>query len=395
LPGQADHVEGVHDRDRVGHFLGGGGFESGKSFHGNDFHSIAPGSRALGEPGLERSFGAAFNHVEQPGRAGLVLDRGQVDDHGDVLVAAACVAPHVFIDPDHPHPVEPVRILDQDALAFAQHRVIGGIPRHREAIGDPGHAQVLAHKGFQRPSQAATGQLGPRIGRLRAVLAPHMTAALAPVAADRDQQCGRPPPKRFVRQLTCHGIPWGALLTAAAAPRVVIGDPACQHRPVCLHSLTSHLQPVRALQAARRGLAIAQDSGNRANETHLAPNLARLEAEHDDPLAALDHVTLAIRNYHDSGSTTLIRTPLAVLVAVLDRLGHHESAATIAGFALSPLTAVAFPEITTSITHLRGVLGDPVYASLARKGEAMTTAAMVTYAYDQIDQARTTLEHPR
>ena len=36
-------------------------------------------------------------------------------------------------------------------------------------------------------------------------------------------------------------------------------------------------------------------------------------------------------------------------------------------------------------------LGDPAYESLARKGETMTTAAMVTYAYDQIDQARTEL----
>jgi hypothetical protein len=34
---------------------------------------------------------------------------------------------------------------------------------------------------------------------------------------------------------------------------------------------------------------------------------------------------------------------------------------------------------------------DPVYESLARKGEAMTTAAMVNYAYDQIDQARAEL----
>ena len=29
-----------------------------------------------------------------------------------------------------------------------------------------------------------------------------------------------------------------------------------------------------------------------------------------------------------------------------------------------------------------------VYESLARQGETMTTAEMVTYAYDQIDQAR-------
>ena len=53
--------------------------------------------------------------------------------------------------------------------------------------------------------------------------------------------------------------------------------------------------------------------------------------------------------------------------------------------------AAALPEITTAITHLRDVLGEATYESLARKGETMTTAAMATYAYDQIDQARTEL----
>jgi hypothetical protein len=52
------------------------------------------------------------------------------------------------------------------------------------------------------------------------------------------------------------------------------------------------------------------------------------------------------------------------------------------------------PQIATAITHLRDVLGEATYESLARKGETMTTAAMATYAYDQIDQARTGLEHP-
>jgi hypothetical protein len=49
------------------------------------------------------------------------------------------------------------------------------------------------------------------------------------------------------------------------------------------------------------------------------------------------------------------------------------------------------PDFGTLIAHLRDVLGDQAYESLARKGETMTTAAMVTYAYDQIDQARTEL----
>ncbi len=149
--------------------------------------------------------------------------------------------------------------------------------------------------------------------------------------------------------------------------------------------------PVAALNALGRGLVIAQDSGNRTIASVLANNLAQLEAEHGDTLAAFDHLTLAIRNFHNSGDTTTIRAPLAVLAALFDRLGRYEPAATIAGFALSPFSASAVPEITTAITHLRDVLGDQTYESLARKGETMTTAAMATYAYDQIDQARTEL----
>jgi hypothetical protein len=82
----------------------------------------------------------------------------------------------------------------------------------------------------------------------------------------------------------------------------------------------------------------------------LAEFLARLEAEHGDPLAAFDHLTLAIRNYHESGNTAHIRVPLAVLAALFDRFGRYEPAATI--------------------------------------------AAIAKYAYDQIDQARTKLERP-
>ncbi len=122
--------------------------------------------------------------------------------------------------------------------------------------------------------------------------------------------------------------------------------------------------------------------------------MSRLEAEHGDPLAALDHITLAIRNFYDSGNVAYIRSPLATLAVFLDRLGRLEPAATIAGFAFSPFTASSFAQLSTAITHLRDVLGDQTYESLARKGETMTTAAMATYAYDQIDQARTELEHP-
>jgi hypothetical protein len=126
---------------------------------------------------------------------------------------------------------------------------------------------------------------------------------------------------------------------------------------------------------------IAQDSGNRWTETSVASNLWPLEAKYGDPLVALDHLSLAIRNMHDSGNTTTARSPLAILAVFLDRLGHYEPSATLSGFAaLNPMTTASLPELGTAITHLRNVLGDQTYESLARKGETMTTAEMVTDA---------------
>ncbi len=76
---------------------------------------------------------------------------------------------------------------------------------------------------------------------------------------------------------------------------------------------------------------------HRGIESFQVDGLARLEAKYGDPLAALDYLSLAIRNYHDSGNVTLVHSPLAVLAALFHRLGHHEAAATIAGFAFNPL----------------------------------------------------------
>jgi hypothetical protein len=142
----------------------------------------------------------------------------------------------------------------------------------------------------------------------------------------------------------------------------------------------------------RRGVVIAQESGNQYAESILAGNVCRVEAEHGDPLAALYYATLAIRTFHDAGNTALMRSHLAILATLLDRIGRYEPAATIVGFALSPLTAATFPELETAFVHLRDVLGDPAYESLARAGESMTPAAMAMYAYDQIVQARAELE---
>lgn len=179
------------------------------------------------------------------------------------------------------------------------------------------------------------------------------------------------------------------LIDAAEATR----NPCMLSYALWAHGYAFHgADPVVALESLRRGLVIAQESGNRGHETTLAASVSRLEAEYGDPVAALNYLMVGIRNLHDAGNTTLIHATLAILAALLDRLGRYEPAATIAGFAFSPITAAISPEINTAIAHLREVLGGPVYESLARKGETMTTAAMAMYAYDQIDQARTELD---
>ena len=151
------------------------------------------------------------------------------------------------------------------------------------------------------------------------------------------------------------------------------GNPSLLARALTAHGLAFRdADPVGALNALGRDLVIAQDSGDRSVASALAVFLARLEAEHGGTVSAFDHLTLATRNYHNSGDTTTIRTPLAVLAVLFDRVGRYESSATIAAFAVSPLAAAGHPELTTAIAHLREVLGDQTYESLARKGESMT-----------------------
>ena len=123
--------------------------------------------------------------------------------------------------------------------------------------------------------------------------------------------------------------------------------------------------------------------------------VARIEVLYGDSLRALHYIAVAIHNYHDSGNPMTMRAPMAALATVLDRMGRYEPAAIIAGFASTPFAVTMAPELLPATAHLRTALGDQAYESLVRKGETMTTAEIATYAYDQIDQARTELEHHR
>ena len=72
--GKADGMERVHHCRRGWEFLAGGGRGPGEPVHRDHLHPIAPRLGALRQPRFDRGFGAALDHVEQPGRPGPSQD---------------------------------------------------------------------------------------------------------------------------------------------------------------------------------------------------------------------------------------------------------------------------------------------------------------------------------
>ena len=343
-----------------------------------------------------RIFGSYLDEVPAAGLANLRTAFRWAADHGDLDVAAtiATYAGLLGVVVHNYEPIawaeeliEPARAVDHPRLAFL-HVIVSQcfmFGRFEAAARYANDAQSVIGSGRGEVPYGIEGALG-----------------LVYVAIGQPERCVEWCRAQLARGRDTHTLTRACLVTALtaagagdearAATNGLIDAAEATHNPYAL-SFTLYAyafrdtDPVRALEALRRGLVIAQDSGNRFTESLLAGCASRLEAEHGDPLAALDYVTLTIRTFHDAGNTGLMRSPMASLAALLDRLGRYEPAATIAGFAFSALTAT-LPEFSAAIAHLREVLGDQTYESLARKGETMTTAEMVTHAYDQIDQAR-------
>ena len=139
-------------------------------------------------PASVPGFRPSLDHVQQYRRARLVADRGEVDDHGNILVAASGVPPYVLVDADDGDVVEPGRIVDKDPLSLGKDRVIGGVPGYGELGRDNGDGGVIDNECFQSPSEPGSGDLRSGRGCLVGVMAPHAPAEFAFVASESDAQ---------------------------------------------------------------------------------------------------------------------------------------------------------------------------------------------------------------
>jgi predicted ATPase len=200
--------------------------------------------------------------------------------------------------------------------------------------------------------------------------------------------------------LTVSGRIEEAITSASRLPQLAepMSNPfVASYALMCYGMAYSSRDPLRALDALRRGLTITQETGNRTNESYIAMTLAltlnRIDGDESDHVSLLDYISSAIANYHDSSNITQLRAALGLFATFLDRRGDAEAAATVAGFAgVMPTAAPTVPEFGDTVSHLGDILGAKTYESFSRDGAAMTMAAMVSYAYEQIDRVRQELE---
>jgi len=321
-------------------------------------------------------------------------------DHADIDTAAA-VAVYAtvlgfWVEQHEPitwaeELIEPAKAVDHPRLAqlYVMAHQCYAAGRVEDAVGYAEAAQLAIASGRYDPvPYDAEGWLG---GAYIMQGKPERWVQLCRNMIARETGLSRHAQSSLVIALTFAGAYDEAM---AASEGLLAGLSAVENPHMISYGLAAYgfayrdADPVAAYDVLCRGMQIAQESENRRDVSIVAVSLSRLAASQGEPADTFEFLKLAIRNEYDSGSVSIISSPLAILVAYLDRLGHHEPAAIISSFAATPFARTSFPEINTAITHLREVLGDATYESLARTGKTMTNAAMANYALDQIDRAR-------
>jgi hypothetical protein len=155
----------------------------------------------------------------------------------------------------------------------------------------------------------------------------------------------------------------------------------------CGYSLFE-VDPAAALETSHRGWSLAVDTGNRANESHLASNVCRVMAHHGEPLDALNRLEEVMHRYYDVGNVNNLRHILAIFAVILNRFGRFEAGATVAGFAVTPFTNATFPEMSALAGNLREMLGEGSFDELTAVGASMTATSILEYADQEIAELR-------
>ena len=150
--------------------------------------------------------------------------------------------------------------------------------------------------------------------------------------------------------------------------------------------------PASAFSAFRRALTIARENNSPGQEAVSLKELACAEARYGDPLTAFDAFEQTITLFHQSGATSNLASTIAELVVFFDRLGQHQSAATLYGFTTRDVAAVTFvPDLPTAANHLNSILGPTTFEHFVAEGSGMEWGQAVRYATSKIGEERAKL----
>ena len=174
----------------------------------------------------------------------------------------------MLIDANDLHALEPRGVVDQQPLAFSQDRVVGGVPRDPESLGDTCDGEVCDHDPFQRPPQPGARELRAWLRRGAGVLAPHVSAVGTAVAAHYNFQHGRSPAQRLVGQPPDHGVTSSAFAAAPSAPLIWFHHAAREDRTIRFKSLPDHAQ-TEAVESSEGGQVRAAEAGRRGSDGHV------------------------------------------------------------------------------------------------------------------------------
>lgn len=157
-------MERIHDGDRVLQVLADRALVPVEGVEGGDLH---PGPERLAtgrEPVAVHGPGPPRHKVEQPGPDSSVLVTGQVDHPGEHLrapLALVDVVPHMLVDAQHGHPVEPSRVAVQcvqPGVDSPPH----GVPVPAKLAGQTTDRGVLAADLLHRPLDRTGREQRPR-----------------------------------------------------------------------------------------------------------------------------------------------------------------------------------------------------------------------------------------
>jgi tetratricopeptide (TPR) repeat protein len=148
------------------------------------------------------------------------------------------------------------------------------------------------------------------------------------------------------------------------------------------------VDPNRAIAVYHEGLEYSRAHRLTFFENGFLREAAVLESRHGDPDRALDMLDEVLAATHLAGDTTDFTITMAHMARLLANLGHHVSAAVLAGWTDAQPSGRAQADHAETVADLYTTLGAPTYDRSARAGADMDAAQALAFERDEVAARR-------